>query len=308
MNVRAVAFGTLAAVVAITGFWLYTPDVPREVLEDRYGVKPADYVSVAGVRLHVTDTGPRDAPPVILLHGFGSSVQTFDAWTPALARVHRVVAYDLPGFGLTGTDPTGDYSDERNVQVLGALMDTLGIARASLVGHSMGGKLAWQFAAAHPDRVDRLVLIAPDGFASAGFDYDKAPDVPLLLRALPYSMPRPLFRQTVLQAFGDPARLTAAVAERYYDMMLAPGVRAAVVARTSQTVLHDPAPRLRSIQAPVLLVWGDKDRMIPISNAAEYLGTLPHATLQALPGVGHVVQEEAPVASLATIEAFLAAR
>ena len=108
MNIWAIALASLAAIIAATGIWLYTPDIPRNVLEDRYGVKPTDYVTAAGVRLHVTDTGPRDAPPVILLHGFGSSLQTFDAWAPALARDHRVIAYDQPGFGLTGADATGD--------------------------------------------------------------------------------------------------------------------------------------------------------------------------------------------------------
>jgi len=307
MNIWAIALASLAAIIAATGIWLYTPDIPRNVLEDRYGVKPTDYVTAAGVRLHVTETGPRDAPPIILLHGFGSSLQTFDAWVPALARNHRVIAYDQPGFGLTGADPTGDYSDERNVLVLGALMDKLGVSRASLVGHSMGGKLAWQFAAANPARVDRLVLIAPDGFASAGFEYNKAPDIPLMLRALPYTMPRFLFRQTLVPAFGDPAKLTEPVAKRYFDMMRAPGVRRAIVIKTGQTVLRDPLPLLHSIQAPVLLIWGDKDQMIPITNAADYMGALPHATLKTLQGVGHVVQEEAPVAGLEDIEAFLTA-
>jgi pimeloyl-ACP methyl ester carboxylesterase len=305
MNVRAIALTSLAAIIAATGIWLYTPDIPRNVLEERYGVKPTDYVTAAGVRLHVTDTGPRDAPPVILLHGFGSSLQTFDAWVPALARDHRVIAYDQPGFGLTGADPIGDYSDERNVLVLAALMDKLGIARASMVGHSMGGKLAWQFAAANPARVDKLILISPDGFASAGFEYKKAPAVPLMLRALPYTMPRFLFRQTLAPAFGDPAKLSAPVANRYFDMMLAPGVRRAIVVKTGQTILRDPLPLLRSIQAPVLLIWGDKDQMIPLTNAADYIGALPHATLKTLKGVGHVVQEEAPVAGLEDIEAFL---
>jgi pimeloyl-ACP methyl ester carboxylesterase len=184
-------------------------------------------------------------------------------------------------------------------------MDKLGVARASLVGHSMGGKLAWQFAAANPARVDRLVLIAPDGFASAGFEYDKAPEIPLMLRALPYAMPRFLFRQTLTPAFGDPSKLTEPVAQRYFDMMRAPGVRAAIVVKTGQTILRDPRPLLRSIQAPVLLIWGDKDQMIPITNAADYLAALPHATLKAVQGVGHVVQEEAPVPGLEDIEAFV---
>jgi pimeloyl-ACP methyl ester carboxylesterase len=71
---------------------------------------------------------------------------------------------------LSSVDPANDYRDARSVQILTALLDTLHIARATLIGNSMGGRIAWSYAAAHPERVERLVLISPDGFASAGFD------------------------------------------------------------------------------------------------------------------------------------------
>ena len=87
----------------------------------------------------------------------------------------------MPGAGLSGADPKGDYSDARGLQVLAALMDHLGVVKASLIGNSMGGKIAWQFAAAFPDRVDRLVLISPDGFASPGEAYGKTQDVPFMV-------------------------------------------------------------------------------------------------------------------------------
>ena len=93
---------------------------------------------------------------------------------------------------------------------------------------------------------------------------------------------------------------------RYRDLMLAPGVRDAMIARMEQVMLEDPEPLLRGIQAPTLLLWGEKDAMIPISNAADYLRTLPDATLATLPGLGHVPQEESPAVALAPVQAFLA--
>ena len=84
--------------------------------------------------------------------------------------------------------------------------------------------------------------------------------------------------------------MTDALYDRYRDLMLAPGVRRAIVARTSQHVLHDPVPRLRTIEVPVLLLWGEQDHMIPFRNSADYMAALPHATLAPLPGVGHVPQ------------------
>ena len=283
----------LAALIG-AGLWLYTPDEPRAVLEAKYLVRPGDYLEVAGLRLHVRDDGRKDAPAIILLHGFGSSLLTWDAWADRLASDHRVIRFDLPGFGLTGPDPTGDYSDERAVTVLAALMDQLGIARATIVGNSLGGKIAWQCAARRPDRVERLVLVSPDGFASPGFEYGKRPDVPFVVRLLPYILPRSLLRASLLPAYGDPARLTDQTVTRYRDMMLAPGVRGAIVARTQQVLLQDPEPLLRTIRAPTLLLWGEKDGMIPFRNAADYARAIPDATVAALPGLGHVPFEEAP--------------
>jgi pimeloyl-ACP methyl ester carboxylesterase len=160
-------------VAAIIGgaLWFWTPDKSRAELESRYLASPGDMRDVAGVQLHVRDTGPRDAPAVILIHGFGASLHTWETWAKGLSGDFRVVRFDLPGSGLSGIDPGGDYTDGRSLQVLVALMDDLGIRRASLIGNSIGGRIAWKFAVRQPDRIDRLVLVSPDGFASSGFSY-----------------------------------------------------------------------------------------------------------------------------------------
>jgi pimeloyl-ACP methyl ester carboxylesterase len=184
-------------------------------------------------------------------------------------------------------------------------MDTLSIKRASLVGNSMGGRLAWMFAAEHPDRVDRLVLISPDGFASPEFAYGKKPDVPAVAEILPYTLPTGVLRLTLEPAYGDPKRLTPETVQRYRDMILAPGVRQALLDRTAQIMLEPPEPLLRHVQAPTLLVWGEKDGFIPFSNAGDYLAAMPHVRLLVFPDLGHVPMEEAPARSLAPVEAFL---
>jgi pimeloyl-ACP methyl ester carboxylesterase len=296
----------LFAMIFGAGFWLYTPDVSRASLEPRYAAPPSTFVEAAGITLHVRDTGPRDARAVVMLHGFGSSLHTWDAWADALSADHRVIRFDLPGFGLTGPDPTGDYSDERSIAVLAALMDRLGVARAALIGNSMGGRIAWRFAAAHPERVTKLVLVSPDGFAGPGVTYGARSPVPMLVRILPYTLPTFLLRQSIAPSYADPKRLSDAVVERYRDMMLAPGVRDAIVARMGQMTLADPVPLLRRITAPTLLLWGEKDAMIPFRNAADYMAALPHATLVPLPTLGHVPMEEAPEVSLPPVRAFLA--
>lgn len=294
----------LLAVIGVAA-WAYAPDKPRAALEARYAAAPSEFVEVAGLRLHLRDTGPREAPAVILLHGFGASLHTWDDWAEALSARFRVIRLDLPGFGLTGPDPTGDYSDARSLAVLLALMDRLGLAQASLIGSSMGGRIAWTFAARHPERVERLVLMAPDGFASFGRAYGDAPKVPVMMRVLPYVMPVPLLRRSAAAAYADPATLTEPLLERYRDMLLAPGVRQAILDRVGQHVLADPVPLLRGIRAPVLLVWGEQDRMVPVTNAADYEAALPDSRRVVFPELGHVPQEEAPARSLAPVLDFL---
>jgi len=292
------------AVLLALGGWLWTPDKPRAALEAKYTDAASEFLQVAGMGLHVRRNGPTDAPPVLLLHGFGASLLTWDPWV-ALLPGYRIIRFDLPGFGLTGPDPTGDYSDPRSIEVIVALMDALGVRRASIVGHSMGGRIAWKFAAAQPERVDKLVLIAPDGFASPGFEYGRAPQVPAWLNLMRYSLPRAMFRMNLAPGYADPAVVTDTLVDRYYDMMLAPGIRGAVIARMKQTVLQDPVPLLRGIRAPTLIIWGQQDAMIPSANAADYRRALPDSKLVLLAGTGHLPHEEAPSVSVEPLKAFL---
>ena len=305
MKPTLIGVTALLLILALAAVWLWTPDRDRAWLEARYLGAPGDLMLVAGVRLHVRDSGPKSAPAVIHLHRFGASLQTWDAWVPGLAEDHRVLRFDLPGSGLSAPDPGADYTDARSMAVLLALMDRLGIARASVVGHSIGGRIAWTFAAEHAQRVDKLVLVAPDGFASPGFEYGKAPEVPAALKLMRHALPRPLLRMSLAPAYADPGVLTDALATRYHDLMLAPGARAALLERMAQTVLVDPRPILQRIKAPTLLLWGDRDAMIPFANSADYLKSIADVRRVAVPGAGHLPQEEAPALSLAAVRAFL---
>ena len=302
------ALALLALVLLAAGWWLYTPDAPRAALEAQWAASPSRFIEAAGLRVHVRDTGPRAAPAILFLHGFGSSLHTWDEVAAALEGEFRVIRLDLPGFGLTGPDPTGDYSDTRSGVVLAALLDALGVSRAHVVGSSMGGRIAWRFAADHPARVERLVLMAPDGFASPGLEYGRAPKVGLLMQALPWTLPRFMVKGGMAPAYGDPAVLTDALVERYHAMLVAPGVRRAVLDRMRQHILVPPEPILARIAAPTLLLWGERDAMVPATNAADYLRAMPDARALVLPGIGHVPMEEAPAQTAGALREFFSRR
>ena len=298
-------FILIGALALLLGWWLWTPDKDRALLERSYLLAAEDMVEVAGSRLHVRDSGPKQAPAVIFLHGFGASLHTWEPWATALSSDSRVIRLDLPGSGLSAPDPTGNYSDVRTLEVLLALMSRLGVTRASLVGNSIGGRIAWMFAAEHPERIEKLVLISPDGFASAGFQYGKKPEVSATVKLMRYILPKPLLRMSLSPAYANPAVLTDALTTRYHDLMLAPGSRDALIARMAQTVLVDPVPLLRKITAPTLLLWGEQDALIPLSNAADYMKAIPRVTLVPLPQMGHLPHEEAPEETIVPVRRFL---
>jgi pimeloyl-ACP methyl ester carboxylesterase len=256
MTRRAIlAFVVLAGLLTAAGCAI-TPDLSRETLEARYLAGPGDMRDIDGTPLHVRDTGPRDAQAVVMIHGVASSLHTWEPWARALEDEFRVIRFDLPGSGLSPPDPTGDYTDARTLALLAALMDDSGVEQAALIGNSLGGRIAWTFAATHPGRVTL-----------------------------------------------DDATLT-----RYHDLLRAPGSRGALLERFRQTILVDPEPRLAGIEVPVLLLWGEEDGMIPVTNAADYERVLPNAALVRLPEIGHVPQEEAPDLSLVPVRDFLSAR
>jgi pimeloyl-ACP methyl ester carboxylesterase len=297
--------GILTPTIIAAGIWAWTPDRTRAQLGEKYWDPATQFLTVGGTQLRVRDTGPKDAPALVLLHGFGSSLETWEPWAQSLSVNHRVVRFDLPGCGLSEPDRSGDYRDARSVGLVRELMDRLGLETAALIGNSMGGRIAWRFAAAFPARTSKLVLISPDGFASPGFEYGKPPQVPVLLHLMKYFLPRPLLKMNLAAAYADPSRLTESVVDRYYELLLASGNRGAMLDRMRQSQLEDPVPVLRHIRTPTLLVWGEKDRLIPYANAADYLASLPNATLVSFADLGHVPHEEAPAESLKPVENFL---
>lgn len=305
MTILGAAALLLLVLLGAGAFALWTPDKPMALLEAKYLRASTDIRQVLGVRLHVRDSGPRDAPAVLLLHGFGSSLHTWEAWAAELSTDMRVLSIDLPGSGLSSPDPTREYSDTRSIAVILALLDQLGIQKINVIGNSIGGRIAWTLAAKHPSRVSNLILVSPDGFASPGFAYGRAAEVPATVGLMRYALPKWLLRMSLVGAYANPAALTPERVQLYHDLMLGPGSRDALIERMQQTVLLDPAPLLSSIAAPTLLLWGRQDGMIPFANAQDYLQAIRHSRLEPLEGVGHLPQEEAPERSAAAVRSFL---
>jgi pimeloyl-ACP methyl ester carboxylesterase len=296
----------VAAIVltgALVGLW--TPDLDRAELEKKYASPHTQFLDVKGQRVHYQDSGPKDAAVLVLLHGFGSSLQTWDTWSETLNKKYRVISLDLLGFGLTGPSPIQAYSDTDDVQLVANLLKQLHISEYALIGHSMGGKIAWNVAASYPQQVKQLILMAPDGYANPEDIGAKPYAVPAFLQLMKYCLPKYFVTKSLEPALFDANALTEDLLTRYYDFLRAPGVRQAIIERANQTINTDPVERLKKITAPTLLLWGASDQMIPNENALRYAKVLSNSTTIVLPKQGHLLQEERPQEGLAKVLAFL---
>ena len=305
----------LAGVVffSLLGIYLtWAPDKPVASLTAQWAPPPSQFIALQGMQVHLRDEGPRDDPlPIVLLHGTSASLHTWEGWAEALRGQRRVIRMDLPGFALTGPNPENDYSIERYVAFVAALADQLGVQRFVLGGNSLGGQIAWATAVAHPERVASLVLVDASGYA---FESAKTPiDVPIgfqMARIKPLAplventLPRGLVEKSVKAVYGDPSKVTPPLVDLYYDMTLRAGNRAALGRRIEQGYTGN-IQDLSQIKVPTLLLWGGRDRLIPLEFGERFARDIGGSKLVVFGELGHVPHEEDPALTVAEVKKFL---
>ncbi|TXL74780.1 alpha/beta hydrolase [Vineibacter terrae] len=300
------AAGAAITLMLVAGAVLYTPDIPVETLKSRYASPRSQFIDIDGAAIHVRDEGSRRGPTLILLHGSNGSLQVWEPWARRLADSARLVSLDLPGHGLTGPWPRGDYSIPAYADLVVQIADRLDIPRFVAVGHSMGGAVAWTLAARHRQRVTHLVLID-----TAAYPRDGAPPLSLRLAQAPVLgeivtmlKPRWLAARTLRETYADPDKLDPADVRRYHDLLRRDGNRAATLQRLRHATRLDPAP-LKSLALPTLILWGAQDRWVPAADARRLQHDIADSTLLVYPDAAHVPMEEVPDRSAADIRRFV---
>ncbi len=273
----------------------YQSDLPLVDLKRKYANAESEYVDVLGMPVHYRDEG--SGPVLLLLHGTGASLHTWDGWIEPLQRDFRIVRLDLPGFGLTGPDPGGEYTVAGYVAFLRAFADALALDRFHLAGNSLGGRIAWNYALAYPEQVDKLVLIDAAGYPrpepvneSLVF---KLARTPIVNRIFTVVSPRRLIEVSLHEVYGDPSKIDDELIDRHFELSLRPGNRAAFVERALDA-RDDVDGDHRLIRQPTLILWGVEDRWIPLADGRGFADDIPNSRLIVYPGVGHVPMEEIP--------------
>jgi pimeloyl-ACP methyl ester carboxylesterase len=311
-------FGLLLLVSALALPLLQVPDRPVETLVARWAAPPSEFIDLNGQLLHYRDVGPRNDPaPIVLLHGTSASLHTWEGWSKALRGQRRVISLDLPAFGLTGPF-TGDYltrwagqplyTPEHYARFVLDFLDRLGVPRFVVAGNSLGGDVAWHIAAAAPQRVTHLVLVDAAGYR---FTPDSVPlgwriaRLPVLGQLTEHFLPRPFVRQGLRAVYGNPAKIDEALIDRYFELTLRAGNRAALVQRLQAWSPEDGVDKVSGVVAPTLILWGGRDHLIPPAFAQRFAADIPGSQSVVFDDLGHVPHEEDPLRTVAAVKAFL---
>ncbi len=264
-----------------------------------------DFVTLSdGARMHYVVRRPstprrsaQDAQDVILIHGLMDSALNWSKNIDALAQEHRVWAIDLIGFGFSSRVTAPTYSLKYFARSVREWMDAQEIARASVVGHSLGGAVALELAHDFPARVDKLILIAPGTYrVNVPPAVNLAARVPYVPRALVgwATTSRRARRSAWRGALGNAYRIDAQEAKKYARPLRVRGTADALVAMAASPRASDLPAGLTRIAARTLILWGDRDLTVPVKHGEHHERSLPNAEFVILEGAGHVPQIACP--------------
>jgi len=280
------------------------------VLRARYALPDSRFIDVDGEPIHVVDEGR--GPAIVLIHGSYASLRQWDGWVRTLSRKYRVIRFDRPSMGLSGPNPSGEYSVEREIHVIDAITRSLGAERFVLVATSSGGAAGVGFAAEHPGRVTGLIL---NNIAVPPFEPNTSDRPPELKAALAADLPlggyhRPEYwRQVLRYNFVDKGKVTTEMVAQWTDM----NNRRPAMPRSP----NNPNPLrefdrtgndLARISAPSLVIWSAEDHDTPLAMGEKVLPLLASTdkTFVVIPRCGHMMPMECGGEGLALAEPFLA--
>lgn len=274
-------------------------NIPVDDLKTKYANDASIFILINDTIIHIRDEGKKDGPVLLLIHGVCASLHTWDEWVSLLKSHFRIIRFDIPGFGLSGQIPSKNYTPEYSVDLLNKAIEQMGIKKLSIAGNSLGGFIAWKFAIAHPDKVEKLILIDSVGYPQ---------EMPWLLKfstnvfVRPFAriaMPRYFINKAVHEVYGDQSKVTDATVDRYFELSQKEGNRSAWIdvfmVMKDYSQKNDLSKGLTDIKCPIMVMWGTKDIWIPYTTEfPKWQKDLPQAVFKIYEGAGHIPMEEIP--------------
>jgi pimeloyl-ACP methyl ester carboxylesterase len=308
--------GGLVIILAI-GFVIgaiYYRDIPGAELEKKYANAESKFIMLDGVRMHYRDEGPTNgtdkatAPTVVLAHAHFDSLIAWDPWVEALKDKYRVVRFDYTSHGLTGVDPSGDYSLKRTVDLVEMLVNELQLKTFSMAGTSMGGTIAIHYASRHPEQVEKMILMSPGALNTRVRGRDTPPPLPWYIDILSYITPRALPQFMLSSGFGDKSKLKPQLVDQWWELWRLEGQREAELTRQRQYISGDVDAKIAALTQPTLIQWGEANPVVTVDQAQQLVDLMKASKgvkLVVYPGVGHMAVHEAPEQTARDARAFL---
>ena len=284
---------------------LYSPDIPVSTLKKTYANEHSKFIAIDGMEVHYRDEGY--GQPIILIHGTGASLHTWDNWTEELKKTFRVIRLDLPAYGLTGPHPENKYTIPYYSDFLNKFVDSLKVNNFILAGNSLGGSIAWYYVTENEEKVVLLSLLNSGGFFSQDkgsplvFELARAPVIKDILR---YVTPRFFIKNTLKEVYHDESKLTDKKIDTYRDLILREDNREAFIYRSKNKSV-DYTDRLNEIKIPTQILWGDNDAWIPVENAKLFAEKISNVKVDIMKDTGHIPMEERPEESLKLFVDFI---
>lgn len=298
-------------VLIVLAFFIYNAvyfDIPVEDLKKEYTSAASKFVEIDGMQVHYSDEGK--GVPIVLIHGTGASLHTWNDWTVKLKENYRVIRMDLPAFGLTGPNKNGNYTIKNYTKFLRDFLIKINVTNFYLVGNSLGGNIAWNYTADYPNSVKKLILIDASGLPTNKKQpwIFKMAKTPIINSLFLYLTPRSIIKDNIEQVYQDDSKITENLITRYHKMTLRTGNRKAFIDRAKidfNLKAEENLNKLKSIETKTLILWGENDSWIPLNNGKRMDSLMQNSELRVLKNVGHVPMEEKPIESYNIVVQFL---
>lgn len=332
MTFSRILFTSLAIMllgVALTPALIIKPDYTKDDLR-KYWLPPSQFIDLSsGATAHFRDEGGPQGPVVVLIHGGYGALHSWEPWIPFLAPDYRVIRVDLPAHGLTGRIPGDNYSRSSMVEFTREFLQSLGIDRFSMVGHSMGGAVVLAYALRYPEGIESLVLIGPEGAAPHRYDPQTIYLLEEFRRAIEHGtaladQPPTCWELLVSKTTSPIANTDAtshdpAVAREHNrwkaDINRFEENRYARILMAKQYISElaangpmDLEPRLHEIAAPTLILNGRQDTLVPVTVAELMQDAIPNSELILYENVGHMPPQEIPARTARDVDSFIKSR
>jgi pimeloyl-ACP methyl ester carboxylesterase len=294
--------------LVIAGCGLFVEKIPQERIGD-FAVA-GKFVTVDGIRYHYREY-PAPGRDIVLIHGFSSSTHTWEKVAPVLQQLgYHVWALDMKGFGWSDKPKDAAYDVLTLAAEVNRWMQAMGIRQADIGGNSLGGGVAWLMALLYPEKVRNLILVDAAAYPIEMPSIMKMSSMPLAAHILRLFFSRPVVRWTLAEVYYRSDLITGAQVNAYFDRLRTENALDAQIAvvRALDDKLFEPyIRRIPEIKNRTLILWGEKDRWIPLDVGRRLQKEIPASTLAVIASCGHIPQEEKPDETAKLIAEFIAA-